>query len=154
MNMISTSKAPLIVIQGRSCTEEQILAAFAACRQLELAYAKASEDNGGSSSVDWEDVDQARELATLALSPEELEAIADSCAGVQPEYVLNEPGQDLIATLKAARASDAPMSPNHPDIQVLADPGMRAVIDEWLQRDALMPFEFKRSEDTEGGTPD
>ena len=51
---------------------QQITAAFEACRRLHLAYARASEDNGGNSSVLWEDIDHALEAATEALGAEAL----------------------------------------------------------------------------------
>lgn len=62
---------------GVARTAEQIGTAFAACRALELAYAKASEDNGGDSRVRWEDVDLARELANEALTHEEYLSTVD-----------------------------------------------------------------------------
>lgn len=53
-------------------TQKQIEAAFAACRLLEIAYARADEETGGNSSINWADVDTARELARDAITQEEI----------------------------------------------------------------------------------
>lgn len=87
-------------------TAEQIAAAFACCRQLELAYELSNPDNGGSGSVNWSDVDQAREHAADAITNDEQAAIS-------------------------AQAYKS----NHPD-------------------EPTPVYEFKRADDTEGGTPD
>lgn len=91
-------------------TAEQIAAAFACCRQLELAYELSNPDNGGSGSVNWSDVDLAREHAADAITNEEQAAIsARAYSENQREAALDEP---------------------------------------------LPEYEFKRADDTEGGTPD
>ncbi len=55
----------------------RILAAGNAAYILVEAYAAASEDNGGDSSVDWETVDMAHELALNSVTDEELRKIAN-----------------------------------------------------------------------------
>lgn len=91
-------------------TADQINAAFACCRQLELAYELANPDTGGSGSVNWSDVDLAREYAADAITNDEQAAIsARACNENQTAAALDEP----------------PLS-----------------------------YEFKRADDTEGGTPD
>lgn len=73
---------------------EQIEAAFAACRQLELAYARASEDNGGDSSVEWEDVDLARALANEAITDQECVDLQEQAAkdnSPEPDYEFKRP---------------------------------------------------------------
>jgi hypothetical protein len=71
-------------------TPDHIEAAFEACRRLELAYARASEDNGGGSSIDWADIDRAREKANLAITDKECLAIEEqACA--ENEGVYDEP---------------------------------------------------------------
>ncbi len=90
---------------GVDRTPEQIEAAFAACLQIEYAYARASEDNGGFSVVCDRDVDQAREHANAAITDAECLAIQD----------------------QAQRSNE---------------------------REVRAAYEFKRPEDTEGGTCD
>lgn len=60
---------------GTGRTAKEIEQAFAACRVLELAYAKADPDNGGGSSIDWDTLALARDRAIEALSAKELEVI-------------------------------------------------------------------------------
>lgn len=57
-------------------TQEQIEAAFAACRLLEIAYVRADEETGGSSSINWTDVDIAREVAREAITQEEIAGLS------------------------------------------------------------------------------
>lgn len=77
---------------GTVRSAEQIEAAFAACRQLELAYARASEDNGGNSSISWEDVDLARALANEAISDQECVALQEQALQEsQPSYEFKRP---------------------------------------------------------------
>lgn len=54
-----------------------LLAAGNAAYILVEAYAAASEDNGGDSSVDWETVDRAHELALNSVTDEELRKITN-----------------------------------------------------------------------------
>lgn len=76
--------------EGIVRTPEQIEAAFEACRRLELAYARASEDNGGGSSVDWTDIGGARHEANLAITGDECVALQEQAAQ-ENEGVYYEP---------------------------------------------------------------
>lgn len=49
----------LIVLYGKEYTEAQLDAALRCARIVAEAYALASEDNGGGSSIDWETIDMA-----------------------------------------------------------------------------------------------
>lgn len=69
-NILQPAEDPILV-NGTPRTLEQIAAAFVACYQMELAYAKASEENGGSCGVQWEGLDSTREFAIEALNADE-----------------------------------------------------------------------------------
>lgn len=123
MNMITTATAPLINIGGRIYSEAQVVAAMACARQLELAYELSNEDNGGGSSIDWDDIFKAREFAAQALSHEDQSAVT-------AEARFENGCGDVL---------------RHPEFVLLND------TDEPIP---LADFEFKRPDDTEGGTPD
>lgn len=53
----------MIIVNGRTYTEVQVEQALKCARIVMEAYALASEDNGGGSSVDWGAIDMAYEQA-------------------------------------------------------------------------------------------
>ena len=65
------------MLDGIPYTKEQIVSAFACCHSVARAYAIACEDNGGDSSVDWNDIDNAANEAALALGVDEIQQLQD-----------------------------------------------------------------------------
>lgn len=101
-----------MMIRGEIYTQKQIEAAIDAAWLLSLAYAAASEDNGGNSVVDVEKLNQANNLAAGAFDDQELTNHARAENGLEPVNQIDPNEEDLPA------------------------------------------YEFKRPDDTEGGTPD
>lgn len=60
-----------MVIDGTTYTRDQLRSCIAAAWELSLAYAKADPDNGGGEEVEWEDLDNAADLANEAWTDED-----------------------------------------------------------------------------------
>jgi hypothetical protein len=116
-------------IRGRYYTHAQLAAAIQACQNLEDAYQVAALANGGGGNVDWSSVDDARGWAQEAIGRE----------GVLESIRLAQEANDH-APQEAA---------NEPAIAPKATAMQRAA-----ERLSLPVVEFKRPDDTEGGTHD
>lgn len=120
-NAVQASATPDgLEIRGRYYTHAQLAAAVQCCTNLEDAYQKAAQANGGGGNVDWSDVDDARGWAQEAIGRE----------GVLESIRLAQEANDYVS-----------VEMDHGDnMDVKVAP--------------LVPFEFKKADDTEGGTHD
>lgn len=86
--------APDAVVGGDSYSPAQLQAAVSCAAMIQTAYAQASEDNGGCSSVEWSLVDLAHGFAHEVFTPEQHEAFQQQARahnGYRPESISEKP---------------------------------------------------------------
>lgn len=76
----------------------QIAMAFMACHSVVRAYAIADEANGGSADIDWGDIDDANDEASVALGPVAMQDVIDNAREVNDFGACHWPRECQVAS--------------------------------------------------------